>query len=71
MRELRGEDSRAPAATQTPRRAEASPGNRKQRLEERRQGHPPPWAPTIFVRKPEDIEVARRLWRIRAGLRTR
>jgi hypothetical protein len=71
MRELRGEDSRASAATQTQRRADASLGNPERRLEERRQGHPPPWVPAIFVKKPEDIEVARRLWRIRGGLRTR
>ena len=71
IKELRREDARPAAPERPPHRAESPPGDLERRLEERREGHPPPWVPTIFVKKPADIEVARRLWRIRAGLRTR
>ncbi len=71
MKELRREAARPANPEGAPRRAQTPSGEGERRLKERREGCPPPWVPTIFVRKPEDIEVARRLWRIRAGLRTR
>ena len=71
IKELRREATRPPAAENPTRRAETPPNDHELRFEERRKGHPPPWVPTIFFRRLADIDLARRMWRIRGGLRTR
>lgn len=74
IRELRGE----PAVTRSPEAAQTGPGDARppeheRRLKERREGLPPPWIPTIFIKKfasgkrPTNLEIARRFWHIRAG----
>jgi hypothetical protein len=74
IRELRGEPrvAQPPAASQ-PSSADALPTDHERRLKDRREGLPPPWVPTIFIKKPAsgkrptNLEIARRFWHIRAG----
>jgi hypothetical protein len=51
MKELAREAAEASAAgAGAADRAEAPPTDRDRRQKERREGHPPPWAPTIFTK---------------------
>lgn len=69
VRELRG-DAAATAPGE-----EAGEGTRTnppltdpdRRLRDRREGLPPPWVPTIFIKKPSNREIARRFWHARSG----
>jgi hypothetical protein len=68
IQELRRETAAAPASEPgPPARPQTAPSERERRLEDRRQGLPPPWVPTIFVKKPTNSEIARRFWHNRAG----
>jgi hypothetical protein len=50
MEELRRESAKASASEKSqPLRADSALADRERRLKERREGHPPPWAPTIFT----------------------
>jgi hypothetical protein len=62
IEELRG-DGAVPPAEDGP---AASAGRPLTDHEKRREGHPPSWVPTIFIKKPTNLEIARRFWR--AGL---
>ena len=51
MKELAREAAEASAANAGAEdRAETLPTDRERRQKERREGHPPPWAPTIFAK---------------------
>jgi hypothetical protein len=74
IRELRGEAAAARSAE--PRQSglgDVHPSQDERRLKERREGLPPPWVPTIFIKnpasgkRPTNLEIARRFWHIRAG----
>jgi hypothetical protein len=53
LKELRQETAAAPPASDdSSAHADALPNDHDRRLEERREGLPPPWAPTIFVKNP-------------------
>jgi hypothetical protein len=52
LRELRGEQAYASPADVDPPTADAQPArDAERRFRERRDGTPPPWAPTIFLRR--------------------
>jgi hypothetical protein len=68
IRELRGEPAATrPAEAGQPGAADAPMTDDDRRLKDRREGLPPPWVPTVFVKKPTNLEIARRFWHIRAG----
>jgi hypothetical protein len=74
LKELRQGTAAAPPASDDPSaHTDALPSDHGRRLKERREGLPPPWVPTIFVKKPTtgkkptNSEIARRFWHIRAG----
>jgi hypothetical protein len=68
MKELRRETASPPPTKAGERGSDdAQPSDRERRMKERREGLPPPWVPTIFMREPTPLEVARRFWHIRAG----
>lgn len=68
IKELRRETAAAPPVEATqPTRAEASLTDKDRRLKDRREGLPPPWVPTIFIKRPTNSEIARRFWRARSG----
>lgn len=48
-------------------RAEAPLSEGERRFRDRREGLPPPWVPTIFLKKPTNREIARRFWHTRSG----
>jgi hypothetical protein len=50
MKELAREAEAAAAGTTAAGREENQPGDRERRQKDRRDGHPPPWAPTIFAK---------------------
>ena len=68
LKELR-QESEIPAAPEkgAPRRADGSAPDRERRLRERREGHPPPWVPTIFLQRPTDKAIACRIWQLRTA----
>ena len=74
IRELRREPRVAqPTEASGPGSADALAIEDERRLKDRREGLPPPWVPTIFIKKPAsgkrptNLEIARRFWHIRAG----
>jgi hypothetical protein len=68
VKELRGDGAVAPpAGPRRPAPAETAASEHERRLKDRREGLPPPWVPTIFVKKPTRSEVARRFWHARSG----
>ena len=68
VKELRRQtDALAPGEGGQPVRAEASMSDRERRVRDRREGLPPPWVPTIFIKKPTNIEIACRFWHARCG----
>jgi hypothetical protein len=68
IKELRGETAATrPAQPSQPPRADTKPGDKERRLRDRREGLPPPWVPTIFIKTPTNSEIARRFWHIRSG----
>ncbi len=68
LNELRRQtDASAPAEGDQTVRAEAPVSDRERRARDRREGLPPPWIPTIFIKKPTNIEIACRFWHTRAG----
>jgi hypothetical protein len=50
MKELAREAEAATAGNAAAGREEQPPSDRERRLKDRRDGHPPPWAPTIFAK---------------------
>jgi hypothetical protein len=50
MKELAREAQAARAGNAAAGREEPSPGDQERRQKDRRDGHPPPWAPTIFAK---------------------
>jgi hypothetical protein len=53
MKELAREAAEAAAVDNGPAgRSENTPADRDRRQKDRREGHPPPWAPTIFTKPP-------------------
>jgi hypothetical protein len=69
MRELRREAAAAPSAEgQPPPRSETPLTDHERRLKERREGHPPPWVPTIFIKSPTNIEISRQFLPYPLGL---
>jgi hypothetical protein len=42
-------------------------GDHERGFRARREGLPPPWVPTIFLKPRSNREIARRFWHIRAG----
>jgi hypothetical protein len=68
MKELRRENaSPPPTDAREPGSDDGQPNERERRMKERREGLPPPWVPTIFLRKPTGSEIARCFWHIRPG----
>lgn len=68
IKELRRETAAAPPVEASqPTRAAASLTDKERRLKDRREGLPPPWAPTIFIKRPTNSEIARRFWHARSG----
>jgi hypothetical protein len=68
IKELRRETAAAPPVEAgQPTRAEASLPDKECRLKDRRKGLPPPWVPTIFIKRPTNSEIARRFRHARAG----
>ncbi len=67
MKELRRETAPPPQREAAElNHGDAWPSDRERRMKERREGLPPPWVPTIFLRKPTKLEIARRFWHMRA-----
>jgi hypothetical protein len=74
IRELRGEAATDRSAeARQPGSGDAPLTDDERRLKERREGLPPPWVPTIFIKnpasgkRPSNLEIARRFWHVRAG----
>ena len=68
IEELRRETAAgAPLEPRGPAHAETTPIPHDRRFKERREGLPPPWVPTIFVKKPSNSDIARRFWHTRSG----
>jgi hypothetical protein len=68
VKELRRQaDTLAAGEGGQPVRAEAPMSDRERRVRDRREGLPPPWVPTIFIKKPTNIEIACRFWHARCG----
>ena len=68
LKELRrSDDAPAPTDGALPIRTEASIDGSERRARDRREGLPPPWVPTIFIKKPTSIEIACRFWHARSG----
>jgi hypothetical protein len=65
MRELRRETA-SPPLTEAGEAGSNDAQLSERRIKERREGLPPPWVPTIFLRKPTRLEIARRFWHMRA-----
>ncbi len=71
VKELRREASETnAAASPRPGRAEAPLTNHERRHEERREGHPPPWVPTIFLASLDSKATSRQMPRGREDLHT-
>jgi hypothetical protein len=61
MKELAREAAEASAADNTSAgRADGPSSDRERRLKDRREGHPPPWAPTIFAKPLGNSTTGRR-----------
>ncbi len=61
MNELRQETAAAPPTeAKGPARADTLLTNHEKRLKDQRDGLPPPWVPTIFLKKHTNSEIARR-----------
>ncbi len=59
IKELRRETAAAaPAEPNHPRRVNTPPTDQERRLKDRREGLPPPWVPTIFLKRPANVESA-------------
>jgi plasmid stabilization system protein ParE len=68
IKELRGETAAARSAeADQPTRAATPITDHERRLKDRREGLPPPWVPTIFLKRPTNSEIARRFWHTRCG----
>ena len=68
LKELRrSDDASVPAEGGQRVRAAATTSDRERRERDRREGVPPPWAPTIFIKRPTNIEIACRFWHARCG----
>jgi hypothetical protein len=67
IEELRRETAAAPPEPRGPAHAETALTPHERRFKDRREGLPPPWVPTIFVKKPTSSEIARRFWHTRSG----
>ena len=67
MRELRRETASLPLTEAGKADSnDAQLSERERRIKERREGLPPPWAPTIFLPKPTRLAIACRFWHMRA-----
>ena len=70
MKELQREIvSPPPTEAGEPGSDDTQPSDRERRMKERREGLPPPWVPTIFLRKlteADRLEIACRFWHMRA-----
>jgi hypothetical protein len=68
LKELRREAATAPPAeANRPARADTPLTDPERRLKDRREGLPPPWVPTIFIKTPTNSEIARRCRPTRSG----
>jgi hypothetical protein len=68
IKELRRETAAAPPTETGPETPGEPPAaERERRFRDRREGLPPPWMPTIFLKRPASREIACRFWQARLG----
>jgi hypothetical protein len=68
IKELRRETAGAPpTGASEAAHANASLTDKERRLEDRREGLPPHWVPTIFFKRPSNSEITRRFGHTRSA----
>ncbi len=67
LKELRRQSAPQSGEASAPARSEPHPNESERRRQDRRDGLPPPWVPTIFLKKVTDIDSVRGFWHTRSG----